>query len=140
MSNVNSTLPNFQFPLTYADLVCDQDLDPFAGETTSDLQNLIQDVTHVIVELPGSNPDDPNRGVGIFNYLSGTEADLAKVAGIIESQLTQDDRVQACSCSILTQDDATFPFVVRVDITVAGSVIGLSYGFSSVLGLVLQTP
>lgn len=127
-------------PFTYADLVCDLDVDPFGGETTSDLQNLIQDVTHVISENLGSNPDDPNRGVGIQNYLSGTLTQLQTCAGAIETQLLEDDRIQACSASIEAQNNATFPYLVKIDITVSGTVIGLVYGYSSVTGLVQQTP
>jgi hypothetical protein len=125
-------------PLTYPDLVCDVDLDPFASETTSDLQNLIQDVMHIISELPGSNPDDLKRGVGIQSILSGSSDALTKASKAIEASLGNDDRIQAVSCSIASQDNATFPYLIRVDIQVAGSVIGVTYGYSSVTGLVNQ--
>lgn len=124
-------------PLTYADLVLDNDLDPFAAETTSDLQNLIQDVGHILVETLGSNPDDINRGVGIYNYLSGTVKDFQGVVGIIEKQLTTDDRIDSCNASIVQNSDDTF--TLYINIAVDGSVIPLQYGWSLTNGLTNAT-
>lgn len=127
-------------PLTYPDLVCVLDLDPNASETTSDLQNLEQDVFHVLIELLGSNPDDPTRGIGIDQYLSGTEDDLAKVPRQIEVQLGEDDRIDAVSASLTPQDNAQFPWLLSVNMQVDGSVLGLQYGYSSGSGLAPLNP
>lgn len=128
-------------PLTYPDLVCMQDLDPNASETTSDLQNLIQDVYHVLFELLGSNPDDPDRGVGIDQYLSGTLDDLQKATRIIEAQLGEDDRIDTISANI-TQNPTTDPFPVSIiiEIGVDGSIITLQYGWESAVGLTPINP
>lgn len=124
-------------PLTYRDLVLDDDLDPFAAETTSDLQNLIQDVTHILQEDLGSNADDPLRGVGINNYLSGTQTNFASISGVIETQLNSDDRISACTATIVQNSDSTF--TIFINIQVAGDVIPLQYGWSLVNGLTNTT-
>ena len=87
-------------PLTYPDIVCLDDMDPFAGETTSDLQNLAQDVLHVLMEMPGSNPDDPSRGVGVDLYLGGTADAFSTLPGAIDTQLSQDDRITSSKTTI----------------------------------------
>lgn len=51
-------------PLTYADWVDEDDVDPLGKETTSDLQNLIQDVIHVIEEDPEATPTIRNEASG----------------------------------------------------------------------------
>jgi hypothetical protein len=127
-------------PFTYADLVCLDDADQFASETTSDLQSLLQDIYHVLVELPGSNPDDPTRGVGINQYLSGTSVQLNTIPGVIEDQLTQDPRIDGCTASVQQQSSGPFPWLVFIDVQVDGSVIGLQYGWSSDGGLQQVNP
>lgn len=128
-------------PLTYPDLVCVLDLDPNASETTSDLANLTQDIFHVLIELLSSNPDDPDRGVGIDQYLSGTLDDLAKVPRLIENQLESDDRIDAVSASLVQNAAGSeFPFTIAIDIGVNGSVLGLQYGWTSNGGLVPLAP
>lgn len=128
-------------PLTYPDLVCVLDLDPNASETTSDLANLTQDIFHVLIELLSSNPDDPDRGVGIDQYLSGTLDDLAKVPRLIENQLDSDDRIDAVSASLVQNAAGSeFPFTIAIDIGVNGSVLGLQYGWTSNGGLVPLAP
>lgn len=122
-------------PLTYADLVGLDDLDPFASETTSDLQSLLQDLYHVLIELPGSNPDDPTRGVGIDQYLSGTLDQLRTLPGVIETQFTADDRVDGCTASLESQSSGPYPWIIAVEVQVSGTVIGLQYGWDSVGGL-----
>lgn len=114
-------------PLEYPDLVFDLDLDPFANETTSTLQNLIQDVTHVLRQKLGSNPDDEGRGIGIDDYLNGTEDDLRKLPGLIDAQLGQDDRITSVHTTIIREGDG--PFQIRIEIGVDGAVIPLQYGW-----------
>lgn len=113
-------------PLTITDLVCELDLDAYGRETTSDLQSLIQDVLHLLLEDLGSNLDDPNRGVGVENYLSGTEEQFAQLPRIIEEQLGQDDRINNVSAIIENIDET---FRIRIDIGVAESVIPLLFGW-----------
>lgn len=120
---------NVALPLTYPDLVCELDLDPFAQETTSDLQNLIQDVLHILREDLGSNPDDPERGCGVYNYLSGTVDQFATLCGTIETQLNTDPRINTASAKITPNPDGTF--LVRIDIGVGSDIIPLEYGWQN---------
>ena len=118
-------------PLTTPDLVCMLDLDPNGAETTSDLQSLEQDIFHVLINLLGDNPDDPGRGVGIDQYLSGTLDQIAPLAKIIENQIDQDDRVDSCSCGIIQNDSSSpYPITISIEVGVNGAVIGLQFGWT----------
>jgi hypothetical protein len=125
-------------PLTVPDLVCVLDLDPNGNETRSDLQTLEQDVLHVLIELLSSNPDDPDRGVGVDQYLSGTQDDLAKVPRIIENQLEQDDRIDGCSANLSQQADGLW--VLSIQVQVDGVVLGLQYGYVQGVGIAPLNP
>lgn len=120
-------------PLTYADCVCELDVDAFARETTSDLQNLEQDLLHVLMQELGSNLDDPDRGVGIVSLLSGSTLDLPRVARRIEIEFVKDDRVATCTATLSTQSDGS----VRIDIAVGVgiAVLGLAYSYDSTNGV-----
>lgn len=122
-------MANVALPLTYPDLVCVLDLDPYAAETTSDLQNLIQDVLHILREHLGSNPDDPERGCGVENYLSGTVDQFRTLCGTIETQLNTDERISSTSATITANDDSTF--LLRIEIGVSGTIIPLEYGWQN---------
>jgi len=124
-------------PLTYPDLVFEEDLDPFAAETTSDFQNLVQDVNHLLEELPGTNPDDPLRGVGIETYLSGTLDNLKNLPKIIESQIGEDDRVNSVVCTVTAQTDSTY--LILIVIGVAATVLTLEFSWAQSAGLVLSS-
>lgn len=125
-------------PLTIPDLVCVLDLDPNGNETKTDLETLSQDVLHVLLELLGSNPDDPERGVGIDMFLSGTVDDLAKATRAVETQLEADDRIDTVSANLVQQADGSF--VLHIEIGVDGSIIGLQYGYTTNGGLVPLAP
>lgn len=114
-------------PLTTTDLVCLDDLDPYGNETTSDLQNLVQDIFHILKEMPGSNPDDPKRGIGVETFLGGTVASLASLPGRVEAQLGEDDRIDSVSCTVSQADEN---FVLHVSIGVAGTVVPLQFGWT----------
>lgn len=126
-------------PLTYPDLVCDLDLDPFANETTSDLQNLIQDVYHLLLELSGSNLDDPTRGIGVEQYLNGRFDDLQTLMNTIELQISQDDRVKNCQATVQQLANPEH-YEIIVKIGVGDDTIGLSFDWASVSGLTNTTP
>lgn len=126
-------------PLTYTDLVCLDDLDPFAAETKNDLQNLGQDVFHVLLEVAGTNLDDIQRGVGVEQFLSGTTANLTNMATIIEQQLLQDNRIDTCHVTITATGDASNTYKVVVNVGVDGSVLGLPFSLSPTAGLSLNS-
>lgn len=116
-------------PLTYPDLVCDLDVDPFASETTSDLQNLIQDVYHLLLEYPGSNLDDPQRGIGVEQYLSSNDKQFSGLPGIIDTQLSEDERIDSSNTTLTQNNDGTF--LLKVQITVGVTVVPLEFGWQA---------
>jgi hypothetical protein len=127
-------------PLTYTDLVCIDDVDLFAMETTSDFQNLIQDVTHILVELNGSNLDDVNNGIGIETYLSGPTGQLTALCANIENELITDSRIDTCACTITNNPtDTNAPYLIQVNIGVSGQIIGLQFAWNSATGLTSTT-
>jgi hypothetical protein len=108
------------------------DIDAYASETNTEQQNLIQDLLHRLVELPGSNPDLPsNRGVGIMLYINGTEEQLRGLPARIDADWEQDSRVLK-SVSTLTPQPAgaEFPFIISSQVESVAGVFGLSYGWS----------
>lgn len=99
------------------DLVCYDDLDTFASETSDPFEEFKQDMYHRLVEEYGSNPDDTDRGVGLSNMLSGV-ADAQLTARSIESDLLKDERVTSCSASLsqVTLTNGSVSWVVEIDI------------------------
>lgn len=120
-------------PLTAPDLVCEFDLDLFAGETTSDLQSLEQDVLHMLLEAPGSNLDDLTRGIGVVDMLGGPVADLATVPHRIEAALAKDDRIDSSTVTIRRDADDTIRLTLVI--VVGADVLGLNYAYSADGGL-----
>lgn len=144
MSNI-ATLP-----LTAADLVCVEDLDAFASETASDLENLEQDLLHILLEDPGSNPDDVERGVGLPSLLSASTRSLNNITGIVESQLRKDDRIDQVHATLSELPAGyTFPsglslpnggWLLELALVPTNALTGLSvtYAYSGATGLVAQ--
>jgi hypothetical protein len=139
-----------QFPISAPDLVYNvsydpdlgklvtdggfDDADPLAAETTSELQNLIQDCYHWLLCAPGGNLDDLTRGVGILNYLNGTTQDLVGLPGAIEQDFVKDPRITACSANVVKESDGSFTIAIQVE--TAMGVFPLTYGYSQSAGLV----
>lgn len=123
-------------PLTVPDVVCTDDVDQYARETTSDLETLVQDVFHILIELPGTNIDDPDRGVGVEALLSGSAANIGTVQKRIEAQLLRDDRIDACTTEVSSDPDSG-TYNLAITIQVDGSVVGLSFAYDAASGLSL---
>jgi hypothetical protein len=131
-----------QFPLTAPDIsVAGSPSNPSAGgivdaddlmtETTSEIQNLVQDLTNRLTELPGSNLDfgTPNtRGIGIMLYLSATTAKLSGLPGRIDAEFEQDPRVTTSATTLVRQPDGSYLISSQVQ-TVAG-VFGIGWAWS----------
>jgi hypothetical protein len=112
-------------PLTYQELRWTDDMDPMAAETESDLESFEQDVLHLIDEILGSNLDDPNRGIGAVEYLSGTSLHLSAMPALIDAQLLEDARCSSSTSTLTPQADGSY--LIGVQCVVAGQVLGLSY-------------
>lgn len=124
-------------PLTYHDLRCVDDLDLNAVETQSDLETLEQDVLHILEEVLGSNLDDPDRGLGLTQLLSGSAVPLQHLASVGATQLTKDSRIDSAKLTITQTGPSAFN--VAVVVVVANSVIGLYYS-SLASGSLLPAP
>src|SRR5215467_3909676 len=112
-------------PLTYPDIRCTDDMDPFATETASDLETLEQDVLHILLEDPGSNLDDPTRGIGVLSFLSGDQTTLAKLPSQIDHQLRNDDRIDSSITTVTQRPDGSF--LLEIEIAVSGQTLGLVF-------------
>ncbi len=87
------------------DALCLYDLDPYGRELNDPLQELWQDLLHRLLEAPGSNLDDPDRGVGLEDMLSqGFDASQGApsqfVAQRIRADFLKDDRVLDCQAAL----------------------------------------
>lgn len=115
------------------ELDCYYDMNEFDRELDDPLEELEQDLYHRLVEPPGSNIDDPDRGVGVEDELSGfADPSLQRR---IETDFERDDRVAACRARI-TKPDASASeqqgVIYRIEIeveTVNGATIGVVYDF-----------
>jgi len=133
MATLPLPAPPLPLPQTYADVVCWDDLDPLARETASDLETLEQDVYHLLLELPGTNLDDIDRGIGVDEVLSGTLADALKLPAKIDAQISQDPWVTACTSSI--QQEADGSFTLKILIQVGPNVIPVNFTWTQGGGL-----
>lgn len=110
---------------SYQELRWGDDMDPSAAETDTDLESLVQDVLHIIAEQLASNIADPDSGVGVVNYLSGTNVNLATLPGIIDAQLSNVSRISSSATTITLQADGTYLILVAVQY--ADSVVNLPF-------------
>lgn len=104
-----------------ADLRCFDDLDQFGAEAKDELEELLQDLYHRLIEPRGSNLDDIGRGLGLEDALSGTVD--ASLKQRIEAELRNDDRVDAVT-AVITEYQAGF-FRIEIEVEVNGELAGL---------------
>ena len=117
-------------PLT--DAVCMDDLDPGGNETTSDYQAYAQDVYHAILQVVGTNLDNPTVGFGADTYASGSEATLRAGANRLDRMLEQDPRTQSSSTTV----SGSAPDIeMTVVVVPAGDVLPLQFAWSRISGL-----
>lgn len=133
-------------PLTAPELAAVDDLGLFAEEVASDLEALKQDVYHVLIETPGSNPDDVERGVGIDDLLSSPTTKLTGLTRIVEEQLQRDERIDGARAELVQiqpggslPDGTTLPaggYLLEIEVIVGESVVPLSFLSTGTGGLV----
>lgn len=104
---------------------CFDDLDEFGAETADAYEELLQDLYHRLIEPPGSNIDDRDRGLGIEDALSGRVASALKHR--IEVELRKDDRVTAVDAQITEIETGSFRIAISIEAD------------EETLGLVLET-
>lgn len=85
------------------DALCMDDLDQFGTELDDPLEELWQDLYHRLIESPGSNLDDPDRGYGLEGRLSSASRhDIlgASTKHGIEMELRKDPGVQNARATV----------------------------------------
>jgi len=95
-----------------SDLDCFTDVDAFAAELDDPVAILAQDVFHILIERPGSNPDDPTRGIGIIEALSG-KVDTT-LASRIDAQLQKDDRIDVAQTTITDMGGGAYQIALTI--------------------------
>lgn len=98
-----------------ADVLCFDDLDLFGRELDDPLAELEQDLVHRVYEVPGSNLDDPERGLGLRDRLNGIED--AALGPQIEAELSRDGRVDAARATRkdVSASSREFEVVIQVN-------------------------
>lgn len=81
------------------------DLDEFGRELDDQLEELVQDVVHGLIETFGSNPDDLTRGAGLISALSSPATRLPAIRSQIEGQLHGDTRITSATVDIQPTED-----------------------------------
>lgn len=105
-----------------ADALCFDDLDEFGRELDDPIAELEQDIVHMLFESYGSNPDVPQRSVGLEDDLSGPIDTGLKYR--IESKLTNDTRIVGAQAVLTKLDDGT----VRIDLKIQANEAELGIG------------
>lgn len=103
------------------DLLAFEDLDLFGTELDDPLEELRQDLFHRMIEAPGSNLDDPDRGLGLLDMLSGVFD--PGLANRIEAECLKDDRVEAAKCTL--EDLGQGSFRATLEIEANGEAMGV---------------
>ena len=107
------------------DLVWLDDMDAYASETTSEEQNLEQDVLHMLAEDLGSNLDAPEQGAGVANILGAPTSEFEVMIRTIEAALRLDDRVDSSTVALTQLPSGGYNLDVTVQ--VAGDVLDLGF-------------
>ena len=115
-----------------ADVVCYEDLDEFGRDLDDPVEELEQDIVHMLLESYGTNISDPERSIGLEDALSGS-ADRG-LRHRIETKLTQDPRIDAAECTLTDEGSG----VVRVQLRIQanGDELGIELTYDAAGNLV----
>lgn len=107
------------------DVVCFDDLDEFGRDLDDPLEELLQDVVHMLFESFGTNADAPDRSIALEDALSGPTDPALRHR--IESKLTDDPRIDAAQATLTDEGNN----IVRIDLKlqVNGQELGAAYTF-----------
>lgn len=101
------------------ELLCLDDVDPYAREITNPLEELKQDIFHRLLEDPDSNLDaiamGEQRGLGLEDLLATPLS--PSLAQLIKSECERDDRVTAATALVTEQRNGNGPSTVTISIT-----------------------
>jgi hypothetical protein len=107
-----------------SELICFDDCDEFMSETDDPIAEWKQDSYHRLFDEPGSNLDDPNRGLGLKSRLNGTG--VKGLDSAIIAELLKDDRTQSCTCTITPKPGVRDQYRIAAECT--GDLGSLSLG------------
>lgn len=100
------------------DALCGDDLDQYGGELTDPLAVFKQDFFHRLIEPPGSNPDDPDRGLGLESLCS-SPVTATSLALLIQNEILKDRRARTCTANVeVTTDNGNAGQTVTISIVV----------------------
>lgn len=97
-----------------ADLVWLDDLDLYGSELDDPQAEIEQEVLHILGEVKGSNIDDPDRGEGLFDLLSGPGIDTGALARRLTSTLNRIDGVESAVVEIAETSPGTYEVEVSL--------------------------
>ena len=111
-----------------AELLCRDDVDPYARELTDPLAELEQDLFHRLIEDPDENLDaianGEQRGLGLGDMLSTPLK--PNLAQLIKAECERDDRVTSASVLVSEIRNGNGPSTVTISITVDVDIDGLN--------------
>lgn len=101
------------------DVVCFEDLDEFGRDLDDPVEELYQDIVHMLFESFGTNADAPDRSIGLEDALSApTDPSLRHR---IELKLTDDPRIDAAEATLVSVDDTH----TRIDLKIQANATEL---------------
>lgn len=112
----------------YTDLLCEDDLDPFARELDP-LAALEQDLLWMLRESRGSHVFDPDWGIGLEDYLGKPLP--SNLSSTIEQAFEQDDRVQTARCTIKKRDVLGEVYDVTVEVQATDGFLTIAYALGA---------
>lgn len=114
-----------------SDAICYSDLDALGRETDDPVEQFAQDIYHRLVETPGSNADDPDRGLGLDLMLSGP-VEPAVLTRQIEAELLKDERTGAVRATVAEVDGAG---AYRIEIEIESAAGDVKIALDNATGL-----
>ena len=98
------------------ELLCLDDVDPYARECLDPLEEFTQDVYHQLFEEPDENLDATlngvERGLGLLGMLSGPI--IPNLSNLIENYWEKDPRITLCTASVTTVPNGNGPAVTTI--------------------------
>lgn len=103
------------------ELICLDDVDPYAREVSDPLAELEQDIYHRLLEDPDSNLDaiamGEQRGLGLGDLL--TTPLSSSLAHLIKAECERDDRVTAATVLVTEQRNGNGPSTVTFNVALS---------------------
>lgn len=129
-----------------SDISGDTDLDPNMTEIAGNKTLVLAQAIVRRLDCPrGQNPDDPNYGIGLRQYLSSgkTETEINALGGQIRLELMKDDRIDTLTVLVVPVDNGktlNVTLAVRpVDQTIGGFKLTLNASSAEILIAAIQS-